>query len=211
MYLVKDLWTGGMRMTIDSGIKDKGYIHVADLHSGTFVDGKPRYSLKDLGQRLQFEKETVKIEGKDVDYTFENLMEFSRNEMYELYGAKSEKDKAIIKEIHDASYASNVLKEAEKLGLLNQEGLLGENISKLGSKNHYKDAIDFNKRRQGDFDRGIPMGKNGFINSAPNGALRFSIIKDIDPKLLGTKLESATDGTMILRKDVFDDVSKFMG
>ena len=212
MNLLKDLWTSPtMKMNIDSGIKDKGTIHVADFHNSTFKDGQLRYSLREIGERIGFEKETVKIEGKDVEYTFDNLMEFSRQEMYNLYGAKTKEQKQMLKEIHDASYVSNVLKEAQKFGLLNEEGLLGDRVSDLKSKDFYKNAIDYNKRRQGDFDRGVPMGRNGFITSVPEGALRFSIVKDIDPKILNTKLESGTDGTMIVRQDVFDDASRFMG
>ena len=41
--------------------------------------------------------------------------------------------------------------------------------------------------------------------------IRFSFVKDLDPKLLKTDLESATDGTMIVRQEVFDDISRFMG
>ena len=138
MNLQENLWNDPfMKMNIDSGIKDKGVIHVSDFHVGTFNDGQLRYSMRDIGERIGFEPEVVRIEGKDVEYTFENLMEFSRQEMYDLYGAKTKQQQEMLKEIHDATYASNVLKEAQKFNLLDKDGLLGDNISELKSKDFY--------------------------------------------------------------------------
>ena len=217
--LQADLYNNDIRMMINSGVKDKTPIYISDYHIDTF-DGKGlRYTPKDMDGLMDHPKESIMIGDKEVVYDYDKVYNYSLDLMHKMHGVPKVKQgekpngkQGLIQEIHDAQWVSNVLKMAES-NKIHTPGtdILKEPFHRLKGKTYYKDVIDFNKRRQGDFDRSIPMDPRAFAESTPTGKFRMAFFDDLDPSILNTKLKSATDGSMIIRQDIFDDASNFIG
>jgi len=123
-----------------------------------------------------------------------------------VYTNKAELDGRLgtIRSMHDKAWVSNVLVMAERNGLHTTGKPLTKTISKLMDSNFGKNVIDFNKREQMLYDQSIPQDPTVYSQVLPEGKLRYIVLNDAENN-------SKTDGSVIMRRDVFDKGINNMG
>ena len=226
-------------MYIDGGVKDKGVLKLSLYHPdinrveiNNMIDNLSRGMLQD---KLEADPDINAGEQKRLFNQFKDEVrqnyEDSLAKEYEWFqdAVESEGMMQNIKIMHDKAWKSNVLYEAERHGLFTRGGDDFTQIGKLmNSKVGARNVVDRNKREQIFHTKNIPMNFeiNGKTDLNITVLEDFIASKDEHPDMWykteitrsdGTKeiveipYESATDGTIYIRRDVWDELVKKSG
>ena len=172
------------------GIKDKGLLTIREYHPDAEI-----YTNEQLIRAL-----TERDSTRTYDEIRKSLLD-SRNQWRDFYEFTDTSDKQYVIDRHDKGWRSNILAEAERNGLYQQNDL--SNIHKLMTDGYAKDVVDWNKREQLYNDKSMPLPKGTL------GTLKSAIFRDIelepylDSKGETKAYDSDTDGTIyFLQKDI---------
>ena len=187
---------------IISGKKDNQEVVIRDYHKDAYLTPEQMIEL------LSREKYDGKKYKNEKARLLDSLRQ-SRKLAYKWFESplpqnKLEGKNKTIKEMHDKAWVSNILTLAERNGWHTTGDKITDSISMMMSTRFGKNVVDHNKRTQLEHDRSIPQHPSVYANELPGGKLRYIILKDMDGS-------SATDGTAILRKAVFDRSVDSMG
>jgi len=196
-----------------AGSKDKGHVITA-----SFNDRNGTIKLESILNKTNFKDKEIEQYRKDYK---ESVIEFK-----ELYTGK---DPEIL---HDRIFVSNLRHELinHNYPTDSQGNFFRNDIRKVvgtkeykkdGKDSYFQNAVDYNKRMQGFIEAsGVPMNKTSFLNSLPDGKIKYLVVKDIDfdpypePLKPGQKEpdpSSATDGGRFFRQKVFADIIRALG
>ncbi len=117
-----------------------------------------------------------------------------------------------IQQMHDKAWVSNVLVMAERNGFHKTGEPIKNNLAELVNPDNNvfgKNVVDFNKREQLLYDRSVPQDPIVYSKELPEGNLRYMILNDIPNK--EGKTDSSTDGSVIMKKSIFDKGIENMG
>lgn len=209
---------------IDGGVKDKGVLKVSQYHTDInqvsteqLIDVLARGQLQSLPNVEQLSKRQQNLElNKFRDEIKESYNE-SLNKEFEWFG-DAVKDRDLVASRHEKQWKSNVLWEAQRHSLYTQGGdergftAIGQLMNpSIGARN----VIERNKREQLMHTKSIPVDFP--INN--KNTLNVAVLNDYIPNrdkhpdmwYQDSKGEwrpygSETDGTIYLRKDVFDQM-----
>ena len=236
-YAIKD-HLNSQNMYIDTGVKDKGVLKVSLFHpdiNRVSINNLVEHLARGM---LQEQVETKDISAGEQKRLFNQYRDEIRQnyedslaKKYEWVRDAIESDgmRQNIKDIHDKGWKSNVLYEAERHGFFTRGGEDFTQIGKvMNSKVGARNIVERNKREQIFHTKNIPM--NFEINGKKD--LNITILEDFiagkneHPDMWykteithpdGTKeiverpFESATDGTIYIRRSVWDELVKKSG
>jgi len=188
---------------IYGGVKDKGVLRIRPLHLDTF-----RYSRAQIIRSLATSMSPDGKQKLEPDRYADLNRSFAESEAKEIEFLGTDNKK--VREMHEKKWISNVLSENEREGFYitgsDDLSLIGYSLEKGTIKN----VSDWNKREQLLFDTGIPLSPDVI----PGGVLSYAILNDHKYEVRTTKggdkesLESDTDGTIYIRRKVFDGIVK---
>jgi hypothetical protein len=188
---------------IYGGVKDKGTLRIRPLHIDTFKYSKAQI-IRSLATILSPDGKQ-KLEPARYAELNRSFAESEAKEI-EWLGTDNKK----VREMHEKMWISNVLSENEREGFY----ITGsDDLSLIGysyEKGTIKNVTDWNKREQLLFDTGIPLNPDVI----PGGILSYAILNDHKYEMRTIKggdkepLESDTDGSIYIRRKVFDEIIK---